>query len=423
MQDGVHNIEVEQSKTYQSDWCKNDRHELFESFGDFNEWLDGDDGVETRVRYNLTCLSKPSRAFYAGDKQAYEQAYRDYRERRFAEVLSEDFIKEVYGDRHWYEINRERFEQLVIRILENQVIPFIGAGISVSAGFPTWKDHLRHQGRTAGIENQHIQDLLSKGEFENVIHEIETIRGREVFVQEIRDAFSKTPRLDDLTLRITELFQDTLITTNYDRTIETAFDTGRKGEMQIISGSDALQSPGLTRTTIYKIHGSIDKPASCIISKNQYDAAYGTKQVDLAKPIPKLLSYHYRTSSYLFLGCSLNNDRTMQVFKQIKEEIGDTDRPQHFAIEQAPETEKELSDRNAYLLRYGIVAIWFERSSYELVESLLRHLRNEVRYRNGGKTQEPKPNTLSPVSAKKERADIYKILADILKTFGRFKNA
>jgi hypothetical protein len=264
---------------------------------------------------------------------------------------------------------------------EGAVVPFVGAGLSVEGGFPTWKEHLRQQGRTAGIDPRHIDLLLENGQYEDIIEEIENSLGRDVFIQEIRDVFSKTGEITNTTLRITELFNDTIITTNYDRLIEQAFETGLENAIQIINGMDPHEDPSIDRVTIIKLHGDIKNPARCIFSKNQYDQAYGNEELDSALPIYKLLSYHYRTSNLLFLGCSLNNDRTIQVFQAVKNEIGDADKPQHFSIEQAPENEKDIVRRNAYLLNLGITAIWFEKGQYDYVESILRHARNELRYR------------------------------------------
>ena len=85
------------------------------------------------------------------------------------------------------------------------------------------------------------------------------------------------------------------------------------------------------------------------------------------------MEYYYKNSSLLFLGCGLNSDRTVQVFRAIKNGIqqkyGDIVIPQHFAIEQAPEAEQALSDRNAYLLGLGITGIWFQKDQFEYVEA------------------------------------------------------
>ena len=123
-------------------------------------------------------------------------------------------------------------------------------------------------------------------------------------------------------------------------------------------------------------------PKRCILSKNQYDEAYGNGSLSMHKPIPKLLAYHYKNSSLLFLGCSLRNDRTVQVFKAIKESMGEEEETkQHFSIEQAPESLEEIAQRNAELAKLGITPIWFEKECYELVESILGLAKNELRHR------------------------------------------
>jgi len=61
--------------------------------------------------------------------------------------------------------------------------------------------------------------------------------------------------------------------------------------------------------------------------------------------------------------------------------MGDKAIPQHFSIEQGPESEQELVERNAYLAKLGITAIWFEKGCFDYVESILRLAKNELRYR------------------------------------------
>ena len=46
-----------------------------------------------------------------------------------------------------------------------------------------------------------------------------------------------------------------------------------------------------------------------------------------------------------------------------------------------PETEAELTGRNAYLLKFGITPIWFPKGGYDYIEQILRLTRNEMRYR------------------------------------------
>lgn len=366
-------------------WCVRDGHKHFECFVDFKNWLDGDSDEADALREarGLNIVSSPSKALFAGDKEAYHQAFKSYRDQKRREVFSGDYIKTTFGDEHWLERNEQRFDQLVALLKEKSVVPFIGAGVSVAGGFRTWKEHLRDQGRTAGLDSAVIEAHLARGEFEAVIEAIETTRGADVFAQEIRDAFSKTGKLENITLRITELFKDTLITTNYDRLIEHAFDTGPGEEVQVINSTSAMGPRDPNMIAIIKLHGDVRSPASCILGKRQYDEAYGATALDFARPIPKLLQFHYTTSNLLFIGCSLNNDRTVQVFKAVKEDQrakGALDLPQHFSIEQAPESLAELENRKATLLKLGITPIWFPKGEFGKVEAILRHAYNELKY-------------------------------------------
>jgi hypothetical protein len=69
----------------------------------------------------------------------------------------------------------------------------------------------------------------------------------------------------------------------------------------------------------------------------------------------------------------------------LNSELGDEDKPQHFSIEQAPETEEELRDRNAYLLKLGITAIWFKKGCFDYIESILRLVKSELSFPDDSK--------------------------------------
>ena len=363
-------------------WCDEDEHYRYEHFADFNEWLDSEEGQAVRAEYGIDALPQPSKALFSGDRSGYEEAFREFRKERRLEALGESCFQEQFGDDHWFKLNEEHFIQLVELMHAGAVVPFVGAGISASGGFPTWKDHLRHQGKTANIASERVKTLLANGAYETVLEEIEVVRGRDVFRNEIRDEFSRGGTIPDVVWRISELFTDTVITTNYDRLIEQAYDTGEAGKVQVINGLNALERPDPKKITVIKLHGDIREPKRCILSKNQYDEAYGNGSLNMHKPIPKLFAYHYKNSSLLFLGCSLRNDRTVQVFRAIKEGMGEEEETkQHFSIEQAPESLEEIAQRNAELAKLGITPIWFEKERYELVESILGLAKNELRHR------------------------------------------
>ncbi|MFC1957327.1 hypothetical protein ACFLX0_00710 [Chloroflexota bacterium] len=149
--------------THTETWCDRDEHNLFELYADFNEWLENEDRLVLREEYNIERLPQPSKAFFTGDKQAYIQAFKEYRKDRRHEVLNETYMSDQFTDEHWFQRNLVRFDQLTQCLKTGIVVPFVGAGLSVTGGFPSWKNHLRQQGRTAGINPAHIEDLLKRG--------------------------------------------------------------------------------------------------------------------------------------------------------------------------------------------------------------------------------------------------------------------
>jgi len=364
-------------------WCDEDGHRKYEDFADFNEWFDSADGAEQRVQALVEGLPNPSKAFFAGDREAYNVTLEGFRVDRRNEWLSKYALDELRGDNHWSERNAARFDQLCNRMETYDVVPFVGAGLSKPGGFPTWKDHLRQQGRTAGLENAIIEDLLTRGLYEEIVDRIEQQRGDDVFAQELRDVFGKNGKIPPADYLIAELFQDTIITTNYDRLIEQSFDLGGGKVVEVLTPATILRSPDTAKVTIIKLHGNVDAPGSCILSKGQYANAYGADAIDLALPIPQALDYYFRNSSLLFLGCGLNNDRTVRVFEAIKVKAkgAGADLPQHFSVEQCPSDEAALIARNEYLLRIGVTPIWFPAGEFDFVEGILRLARNELRFR------------------------------------------
>lgn len=364
-------------------WCDEDGHRKYEDYRDFNDWFDSAECTELRVQALVEGLANPSKAFFAGDREAYNVTLEQFRLERRNEWLSADKLEELLGDTHWSERNATRFDELCDRMEAGDVVPFVGAGVSRLGGFPTWKDHLRQQGRTAGMVPAVVEDLLAQGLYEEIVDQIEQQRGDDVFAQELRDVFAKNGIIPPADYLIAELFQDTLITTNYDRLIEQSFDSGGGKAVEVLTPATILRAPDPSKVTVIKLHGNVDAPASCILSKAQYTTAYGVDAIDLALPIPQALDYYFRNSSLLFLGCGLNQDRTVRVFESIKvkAKADGADLPQHFSIEQCPADEAGLIARNQYLLRIGVTPIWFPAGEFNFVEGLLRLARNELRFR------------------------------------------
>src|SRR6476469_1192899 len=102
----------------------------------FDELVDDQDAEDIQIICRRGTdeipLAKPSRAFYFGDRQLYEQEARRFDDEEKFRVLNSDrFARNVV-----------RFEELKRSCRRGFVIPFVGAGMARSAGCPDWKEYL-----------------------------------------------------------------------------------------------------------------------------------------------------------------------------------------------------------------------------------------------------------------------------------------
>ena len=102
----------------------------------FDEIIDDEDNEEIHVICKRGTeeipLAKPSRAFYFGDRNLYDQEAKRFDQETKARILNTDQFPR----------NLARFDELKRSCQRGFVIPFVGAGMSKSAGCPEWKEYL-----------------------------------------------------------------------------------------------------------------------------------------------------------------------------------------------------------------------------------------------------------------------------------------
>ncbi|NUQ79191.1 MAG: SIR2 family protein [Polyangiaceae bacterium] len=89
------------------------------------------------------------------------------------------------------------------------------------------------------------------------------------------------------------------------------------------------------------------------------------------QPLPSALRRIFSSATVLFLGCSLNTDRTLRVFRHV---VGQPALPAHYAIIEAPADEGVLRARRRMLGEHRIVPIWYPSGRHEAVETFVRAL-------------------------------------------------
>lgn len=257
---------------------------------------------------------------------------------------------------------------------------FIGAGVSMGAGYPSWSQLLREIGEELGVGTSDIHDLAALAQW-SIQESGGATRVRNVIKQEIG-----TDRPVPETLEIiSRLPVSHIWTTNYDRLVERAFQSiGRP--IDCIGGAKDLAlkaTPGATR--LYKMHGSIDRLDEIVISTDDYELFRSNRGAYLP-----LLQAHLTSMSMLFVGLSFTDPNIRHVLSLIRESFTEAP-PEHFAIVRPPK-QSDFSSDDEYrarmtqhrlwakdLRRYGLIAV--EIDDYDEVPGLLRAVERRVALR------------------------------------------
>ena len=266
----------------------------------------------------------------------------------------------------------------------NNIVPFVGAGLSAFA-YPLWKKAL--EDLTAFINNKNtreeIKALIDKGLLEDAAQEIEDKRGKHNLANDLLSVFSANKLEEEINSLYKQnvyllpyIFKGAIITTNYDLIIENVYRQvlNDLNMPVLLPGKPELINQYLgqkNRPVIYKVHGEIQKKAidysSIIFTKKQYDEKY-TKDSQLVKELKKC----FTNNIMLFLGCSLEKDRTLEVLKMITKAGID-----HYGIISCKED--EMDERIKQLAEdYHIRVICYPDNKHEAVRIILEKLLEDI---------------------------------------------
>lgn len=306
-----------------------------------------------------------------------------------------------------HEDNQQTFDKIVDITRKHALIPFIGAGISSSwTKYPTWKNLLRNIAEKNYILfGNEVRNHFSSNQYELVASEIESRLSNIVFKNNLREIFDsrklRNIQIPQHLRLIPQLFDNIILTTNFDRAIEEIFHQTDISIDRVTpsSGHDnpmVLRAFAQSRPLLIKLHGDIEIE-DLVLTKEDYDKTYGIDKVDAELPLPKLLKRIFTTKTILFLGCSLEEDRILNIIKECS-----TEGVEHFALLPLPECTKnalnifppyykdmdgkvheEYKKRCEFLDKHNISRIWFPYDQYDAIQIIFTELEKEIKNRNG----------------------------------------
>lgn len=263
----------------------------------------------------------------------------------------------------------DRFKELVHRLKQGAVLPFVGAGMSCSSGFRTWGEFLKSLLSDAKGRIPEIETLLEQDRYEEAAQAVHDILGAKVFAQEIREKLGPHHEfIAGPVCLLPQLFDQEVMTTNLDYVLLNVYRAADLPFTNIFSGAALRDAPGRIandRHCLLRLHGEAETDIGRVLTSAEYDDTY-TAERTLAEVMGAISA----TRSFLFLGCSLTEDRTIEALKELNGKAAVGHAP-HFAFLPQPEDDERLQ-RRGFLADAGIHPIYYPASDHDsMIESLL----------------------------------------------------
>lgn len=327
----------------------------------FNEYLDSDEpvtlGTSAYPRSKVLFWVDPES--YDADKIAWESDAIEAKHEAAIQLL------QAIG-------SIPQFTDLLQAAERGRVVPFVGAGLSKPLGMPLWGEALiQLLNRLHGIDTAAIQLLINSGQYLLAAQKM-AAHDAAITSSFIRNTY----RAQQLKLKagplqhLPRFAKGCIVTTNFDdaieKTYEEAIHQGKpmdfKAYMHGTQEHNFFSRMVKGDRCLLKLHGDAESDATHILTAQQYEQAYGQPPAfDFQKPLPKALRQIYISQSLLFLGCGLEQDWTMDLFKAAKE--SDTYQvPNHYAIVEAPIDPQQKQQKETRLLNFNIQPIWYENT-------------------------------------------------------------
>lgn len=213
-------------------------------------------------------------------------------------------------------------KDLAQKSAEGKIVPFMGAGVSVSAGAPDWNGLLRAIVRKGKLQTGLQKSLkklpvLDQAAIIKSLYEAKPIPGKS-FGKLIADAVD-VKRYGLAPALLAGLRSEAAITLNYDRLFEVASNDANSKRAVI---PDNIKSN--TGRWLLKLHGSVTNPDSIVLTRDDY-LGYNTNRDALSS----LVKAHLLTHHLLFVGFGLSDPHFHEIIFDVRRAIP-TDQQKHF---------------------------------------------------------------------------------------------
>jgi tetratricopeptide (TPR) repeat protein len=210
-------------------------------------------------------------------------------------------------------------EEIKKAIQEDNLILFVGAGMSMPFGFPNWTslilDILKElkKGGKSPVDFQYYIDQGKSLNVFKVLKDLETHGFKKKVKEKLYEKIKSVNIENEDYKKIEKLWKisEKIITTNYDKVLEKQ----KPSHIDSFINSNSFQQVKSLKENpfLYKIHGDYLDPDSCILFKSDYKELYKKDTSDL-QTLKTIIS----TKTILFLGFSFEDKYIKEQFKYLR---------------------------------------------------------------------------------------------------------
>jgi hypothetical protein len=228
--------------------------------------------------------------------------------------LAQKLRRDAGGSKCWPSLGDElhaKAQELGVLARSGHLVPFLGAGVSVSAGAPSWRDLLTalragvqlEEGAAAAFEKLAVLDQA--GVLEQLY--INQHGSRAAFGEAVARAvdlqrYGLAPAL------LAAVPSSGAITLNYDRLFELACHDAQRPRTVLPENI-----PAVGNSWLLKLHGSVSQPASIVLTRDDY-LGYNSNREALSA----LVKAHLLTHHLLFVGFGLADDHFHEIVHDVR---------------------------------------------------------------------------------------------------------
>jgi hypothetical protein len=262
---------------------------------------------------------------------------------------------------------------LVSAVREHRAILFVGAGVSMNLGLPSFRQLVDQIGVELGFDEDIFQtfgDYQSLAEYyvmEKTIGPLRSWMDRSWHPESIDIKSSEAHRL------IVDLKFPIIYTTNFDRWLERAHEAYGRAIHKIAGVGDLVKAKAPGGTEIVKFHGDFDDDASIVLTESSYFQRMGFET-----PLDIKLRSDSLARPLIFVGYSLGDPNMRYLLFKLQQlwSVAPTPsaRPKSYILMTRPNPAQE-----AVLKQRGVETIlWTDSNPRKALAGFLRQLGDEV---------------------------------------------